>query len=83
MDKETKNNFLESLRANLVVPMKRDLQSTKENISLQETEIKKLKQRFLFFKILLVIGICLHLWCGFMTTYSWLWVIYLLALLIL
>ena len=73
MDKSIVKNLREQLQAHLVAPIKEELKTTHDDIA-------RLRLRLLILKAVLVLGICLHVWCGFMETHSWLWILYILAL---
>ena len=78
MENDNKNRLLNSLRSNLVTPLKDEFTHSNERIANLEREVKKFRQRLLILKTALTVGICLHLWCSFMATHSWLWILYLL-----
>ncbi len=80
MENDNPNKLLGLLRSNLVAPIKEELKCSNERIANLEKSVKKFRQRLLFLKIILVVGLCLHLWCGFMATQSWMWIIYLLLI---
>ncbi len=75
MDKDKGKKLREQLHSNLVAPIKDELKTTYSCIA-------RLRLRLLILKAVLVLGICLHLWCGFMETHSWLWIIYIIALIV-
>ncbi|MBQ7177166.1 MAG: hypothetical protein IJS08_07100 [Victivallales bacterium] len=75
MDKDKGKKLREQLHSHLVAPIKEELKTTNASIT-------RLRWRLLILKAVLVLGICLHLWCGFMETHSWLWLLYIIALIV-
>lgn len=73
MEKDIVKNLREQLQTHLVTPIKEEMKTTHDGIA-------RLRLRLLILKAILVLGICLHVWCGFMETHSWLWILYILAI---
>ncbi len=73
MEKHNGNRLLEHLQSRLVTPMREELSKASGGVA-------RLRLRLLALKVVLVLGICLHVWCGFMDAHSWLWILYILIL---
>ena len=75
MEHDNGNKYLGLLQSNLVTPMKEDMKKT-------NAAVARLRLRLMILKIVLVLGICLNAWCGFMEAHPWLWIPYILILLV-
>ena len=75
MEHDNENKLLGLLQSNLIMPMKDEMKKNTDAVS-------RLRLRLLILKVVIALGISLHVWCGFLETHSWLWPLYILILMV-